>query len=154
MSEERENVNLNSEDENSRNRIIVMRFDPSSISEITTSNERESNLRRQLLRELERLRSIMGGEETPYKKRFESLTDQQKEEFRHFFKEFAKCPICSAKNHESYLLKFFISTAPEKVKLKEMLINIARNLEDLNEKLYKSVNLGIPCCKCYSKLVK
>lgn len=154
MSEQPERTSINSDGNNSSQSPSIMHINVSLSTGENDWNERNFNIRQQLLRELARLRSIMAGEGDPYKKIFETLPKKEQKEFREFYDHFSICPICSAENHKSYLLKFFLSKNPERIKLKESLMRIYRNLEFTNEDKYNNLNLGIPCCKCYSKLIK
>jgi hypothetical protein len=154
MSEQGERSTEDSENGNPDENDSLMRIRISFSPDNDSFNERNFTLRQQLLRELERLRSIITGEGDPYQKLFNNLSKEEQKDFRNFYETFSNCPICSAENHKSYLLKFFLSKNPQKVELKESLVRIWRNLKQINKQKYEHLNLGIPCCKCYSRLIE
>lgn len=63
-----------------------------------------------------------------------------------FILQYSECPVCSGKNHLSYLLSFFYDSTKED--LKEVLIE---HMEGKNVKKVK-LNIGIPCCECYEQV--
>ena len=68
-----------------------------------------------------------------------------REEFEKFYEHFSTCPACKVRNHESYLEDFYFSDDPEKLKIKEQMLNLFEQLENYLD----NITLGIPCCSCF-----
>ena len=63
-----------------------------------------------------------------------------------FLVNYANCPICGMKNHNSYLLSFYYDESKEH--LRNHLIELMQmgNLQNIK------LNYGIPCCDCFYKV--
>lgn len=70
------------------------------------------------------------------------------EKFLHYGK---LCPVCYKENEKPYLLKFYFSTDPRKVKMRNDFMKLFRALED---KKNRNVGTGILCCNCFDKFVE
>jgi hypothetical protein len=77
MSNERERIEKRYINQNSNVSPRLMRLRNSSSAEWEVCMNRDFNLRGQLLRELDRLRSIMAGEGDPYKKMFKFINKRK-----------------------------------------------------------------------------
>ncbi|MFX0033048.1 MAG: Rab family GTPase [Candidatus Hermodarchaeota archaeon] len=74
------------------------------------------------------------------------------EEYKNFIKYFSRCPICKKENHSESLKNFYISKDPKVVKLREQLIYLLDNLEEINVSNIKNLSIGMPCCNCYTNI--
>jgi len=104
-------------------------------------------LRDQMLNELNNLREILAN--NPDLK-VESLSNEEKEEFYNFLNYYKICPICGNQNHYFNLKKLFFDES--KQELKEELIRLMK-LRDKRLSRF-NLNLGVPCCNCYKKIVQ
>jgi len=103
-------------------------------------------LRDEMLIELNNLRNIIAS--NPDSK-IESLTRAEKEIFFEFIKFYRLCPICGNQNHYFNLKQLFFDE--ETQTLKQELIRL---MKYKNKKLKKfNLNLGVPCCDCYKKII-
>lgn len=80
----------------------------------------------------------------------ESLSEEEKEIFNNFIKFYRKCPICGDFNHFYRLKQLFFDDHTQI--LKEKLLRLM-NLKIKNKRDLQ-INLGVPCCNCYNKLMK
>lgn len=103
-------------------------------------------LRDEMLIELNNLRNIIAN--NPDLK-IESLTKEEKEIFFEFVKFYRLCPICGNQNHYFNLKQIFFNK--EKRILKQELIRLM-NYKNTKLKNY-NLNLGVPCCDCYKKMI-
>lgn len=71
-----------------------------------------------------------------------------REEFKKFYQHFSTCPVCKIRNHENYLVDFYFSDDLEKIKIKQQMLDLLRQLENFKE----NIILGIPCCSCFERL--
>jgi hypothetical protein len=58
------------------------------------------------------------------------------------------CPVCSKKNHLSYIIAFLTSQDKDKRLIRH---NLLRTIK-LNYKQKLNLKIGIPCCKCFRKV--
>ena len=70
-------------------------------------------------------------------------------EIQSFIKAYGICPVCGAKNHELWLLKFYHSK--QNLKLLKFLVRHI-NYTDLKTQQFK-LKLGIPCCECFDRYI-
>ena len=103
-------------------------------------------LRDEMLNELNNLRNIIAN--NPDLK-IESLSKAEKEIFFEFIKFYRICPICGNQNHYFNLKQLFFDE--DKQTLRQELIRL---MNYKNKKLKKyNLNLGVPCCDCYKKMI-
>jgi len=65
-----------------------------------------------------------------------------------FIEHFDTCPICKCSNHLNYLEEFYFTADPQKVKMKQQLLNLLVNLDEED----KNLTVGIPCCSCFKEI--
>ena len=82
--------------------------------------------------------------------KIESLSEEEKEIFYNVIKFYRECPIQGNLNH-FYRLKQLVLDDHTQI-LKEKLIGLM-NLKIKKKRKY-TINLGVPCCNCYNKLMK
>ena len=108
-----------------------------------TYNRISNILREEMLTELENLKELLLN--CPDIK-FEALTEEQKELFEEFIKNYSKCPVCQGFNHYYNLRNLFFSEN------KEFLLELLRLKQGKSNKFRKlDINFGIPCCNCFKK---
>ena len=112
------------------------------------------SLRDEMLEELDRLRNIMRGTDIEEDEKYKNLSEEEKSVFEQFLAYFSECPICKSENHKRYLLKFYFDTDPNKERLKDSLLYLMYEVDDLEEFFYNKITLGIPCCDCFKKFFK
>ena len=71
---------------------------------------------------------------------------QKLNKIQDFILNFNKCPICSAKNHITYLTSFYYDESK-----KEMRKYLLQNMTVKQNQNFK-INIGIPCCICYKQV--
>ncbi|MBD3342313.1 MAG: hypothetical protein GF353_24650 [Candidatus Lokiarchaeota archaeon] len=69
------------------------------------------------------------------------------DEVQNFVRRYSVCPICGSKNHLEYLLDFYYDDNRDE--LKGFLL---KNMGNKNHLKNFNINLGIPCCNCFSKI--
>ena len=77
--------------------------------------------------------------------------DEQLKRLRNFFD---RCPICKKRIHNNVGLKNMYKNIsnPDTLRLKESLIRLVNNIEEIRVDYSNKINLGIPCCDCYKKI--
>ncbi len=78
--------------------------------------------------------------------KIEELSDEEKQLFHEFIKNYSICPICKSFNHYYNLRDFFFG------KNQDLLTDLLK-LMKLKKKKFKKldVNFGIPCCNCFKQ---
>jgi hypothetical protein len=71
---------------------------------------------------------------------------QELNEIQEFILKYNRCPICNAKNHNTYLSSFYYDETK-----KEIRNYLIKSTITQKNQLFK-VNMGIPCCVCYTKI--
>lgn len=79
---------------------------------------------------------------------------REDESFKEFAKQFSTCPICKRNNHFESLKNFYFSQEPDIIKLRERLSELVDESKDFDDIYYNKINVGIPCCTCFSKYFK
>jgi len=85
-------------------------------------------------------------------KEFAIFLPEYDTKFKNFIDFFSICPVCKRKNHFNYLKKFFYSRNEESIRLKDTLLFMIDQLNDLDDFYSKNIEIGIPCCKCFEQL--
>jgi len=77
--------------------------------------------------------------------------DGQLMRLRNFFD---RCPICKKRIHNNVGLKnmYKNTSDPNTLRLKESLIRLVNNIEEIRFDYSNKISLGIPCCDCYKKI--
>ena len=77
--------------------------------------------------------------------------DEQLIRLRNFFD---RCPICKKRIHHNVGLKniYKNTSDPNALRLKETLIRLVNNIEEIRFDYSNRISLGIPCCDCYKKI--
>lgn len=77
--------------------------------------------------------------------------DEQLIRLRNFFD---RCPICKKRIHNNVGLKNMYRNLsdPNVLRLKESLIRLVNNIEEIRLDYSNEILLGIPCCDCYKKI--
>jgi GTPase SAR1 family protein len=77
--------------------------------------------------------------------------DDQLMRLRNFFD---RCPICKKRIHNNVGLKnmYKNTSDPNALRLKESLIRLVNNIEEIRFDYSNKISLGIPCCDCYKKI--
>lgn len=115
------------------------------------NDENFRSLREEMLLELRRLEVILRGESSKIDSRIEKLSESEREVLEDFIKYYSNCPICKRENHRSYLISFYFNTNPERIELKESLLDYLYIYKKRYEEGVNPVLIGIPCCHCYKK---
>ena len=79
---------------------------------------------------------------------------REDESFKEFAKQFSTCPICKRNNHFESLKNFYFSREPEIIELRERLSELIDESKDFDDIYYNKIDVGIPCCNCFSKYLK
>jgi len=77
--------------------------------------------------------------------------DDQLMRLRNFFD---RCPICKKRIHNNVGLKnmYKNTSDPNALRLKESLIRLVNNIEEIRSDYPNKISFGIPCCDCYKKI--
>ena len=77
--------------------------------------------------------------------------DEQLIRLKNFFD---RCPICKRSIHNNVGLKNVYKNMVDSdaLRLKESLIRLVNNIEEIRVDYSNKINLGIPCCDCYKKI--
>jgi len=77
--------------------------------------------------------------------------DEQLTRLRNFFD---RCPICKKRIHNNVGLKNMYRNIVDSdaLRLKESLIRLVNNIEEIRFDYSNKISLGIPCCDCYKKI--
>ncbi len=77
--------------------------------------------------------------------------DFDDENFKLIEKLFERCPICKKINHSSRDLKnvYYNKLDPETTRLRENLLRLIDNLDEINIDHSNKISIGIPCCACF-----
>ncbi|TXT61067.1 MAG: hypothetical protein BAJALOKI2v1_50035 [Promethearchaeota archaeon] len=113
-------------------------------SQSTNLSQERTQLRDQMLDELEKLKELILN--NPDKK-IKRLTEEEKEFFYEFVGFWTRCPICKSKNHYYNLKRLFFDE--DKQKIRDQLIHYM-NLRKEGVKI-PNLKLGVPCCSCYKR---
>jgi len=67
---------------------------------------------------------------------------------------FSRCPICKKKIHNNVGLKNVYKNLGDSdaLRLKESLIRLVENIEEIRIDYSNKISLGIPCCDCYKEI--
>ena len=104
-----------------------------------------NQLRDEMINELDNLREIISNHPDI---KYENLSEDQKQCFNDFIRTYSICPLCGEYLHFFNLKKVFFDE--EKQIIRDNLIKI---MNSKSKKLKKfSLNIGIPCCKCYKEI--
>jgi len=104
-----------------------------------------NQLRDEMINELNNLREIIANHPDV---KYQSLPEDQKQCFNEFVRTYSTCPLCGEYLHFFNLKKVFFDE--EKQIIRDNLIEI---MNSKSKKLKKfSLNIGIPCCKCYKEI--
>ena len=104
-----------------------------------------NQLRDEMINELDNLREIISNHPDL---KYQSLPEEQKQCFNEFVRTYSTCPLCGEYLHFFSLKKIFFDE--EKRLIKDNLIKIMKS-KNKNSKKF-SLNIGIPCCKCYKEI--
>ena len=104
-----------------------------------------NQLRDEMINELDNLREIISNHPDL---KYQSLPEEQKQCFNEFVRTYSTCPLCGEYLHFFNLKKVFFDE--EKRLIKDKLIKIMKS-KNKNFKKF-SLNIGIPCCKCYKEI--
>jgi len=77
--------------------------------------------------------------------------DEQLVRLKNFFD---RCPICKKRIHNNVGLKNMYKNIVDSdaLRLKESLIRLVNNFDEIREYSTTKISLGIPCCDCYKKI--
>ncbi|MHA1508532.1 MAG: hypothetical protein ACTSO6_07510, partial [Promethearchaeota archaeon] len=77
--------------------------------------------------------------------------DEQLVRLKNFFD---RCPICKKRIHNNVGLKNMYKNIVDSdaLRLKESLIRLVNNFEEIRDDYTTKISLGIPCCDCYKKI--
>ncbi len=77
--------------------------------------------------------------------------DEQLIRLKNFFDQ---CPICKKRIHNNVGLKNMYKNIVDSdaLRLKESLIRLVNNIEEIRVDYSNKIHLGIPCCDCYKKI--
>ena len=115
-------------------------------SESDVLNQSSNVLREQMLNELENLKELLLS--CPDIK-FESLTEDEKQNFKEFIRNYSICPVCEGYNHFYNLKNLFFSENQELLSDLLKLMKIKNtNFKNLN------ISFGIPCCNCFKRYLQ
>ena len=92
------------------------------------------------------------GSESAIIKLKSKLSTEERELYEDFMSFFCSCPICHKKNHQSYLNRFYFSKNQKVSNLKDMVLKLMKKSSKLGKNKFKMINVGIPCCECFSKI--
>ncbi len=88
----------------------------------------------------------------PKKKEFQNiLTSEERKMYEKFLKFFKNCPVCGGKNHRVYLRNLYFNRSPLLKNLKKRLMSLMEESKNFDKIYYNKINIGIPCCSCFSK---
>ena len=122
------------------------RFDKSDfIFDQEINHLNPNQLRDDMINELNNLREIISNHPDL---KYQNLPEDQKQCFNEFVKTYSTCPLCGEYLHFFNLKKVFFDE--KKRIIKDNLIKIM-NSKIKNFKKF-SLNIGIPCCKCYKEI--
>ena len=116
---------------------------PQEFEEENRLNHSSNILREEMLSELSNLKELLL---TFSDIKYESLTEEEKQNFQEFIRNYSHCPICNSFNHYHNLITFFFG---EDQKLLSDLLDLMR----IRNRKLKNLNIefGIPCCDCFKQ---
>lgn len=84
---------------------------------------------------------------------FYILQESDDKKFKMIEKLFERCPICKKKNHSNRDLRnvYYNQHNPVTIRLRENLLRLIDNLENINIEHSNKISIGIPCCACFKK---
>lgn len=84
---------------------------------------------------------------------FYILQESDDKKFKMIEKLFERCPICKKKNHSNRDLRnvYYNQRNPVTIRLRENLLRLIDNLENINIEHSNKISIGIPCCACFKK---
>ncbi len=84
---------------------------------------------------------------------FYILQDSDDKKFKLIEKLFERCPICKKKNHSNRDLRnvYYNKHNPVTIRLRENLLRLINNLENINIEHSNKISIGIPCCACFKE---
>lgn len=111
-----------------------------------TSSKNPLAVHGELLNELRLL--VFNSKDKEYLVKYESLSGERRKECDEFVKFFSHCPRCRKPNPKYNLIGIFLDDSPEKIEIKEKLVNLMKQQKDTNP----DVSVGVLCCKCFEEL--
>jgi small GTP-binding protein len=76
------------------------------------------------------------------------------DDFKKFLNFFSKCPLCGKKNEYDSLKDFYYNRDPSLISIREKLVDLIEESEDIEILYKKNIKFGIPCCRCFEENFK
>ncbi len=112
----------------------------------------ETKLSNEDLMLLKKIKNVIDNEDLLNQINKDKELDLSQENSIKFFIHYGKlCPLCYRENEKSYLLEFYFSTDPRKVKMRNGFIKLSKGFEEKNN---GNIRTGILCCNCFDKIVE
>ncbi len=104
-------------------------------------NQNSNILREEMLNELENLKELLLNHPDI---KYDSLSEEEKQNFQEFIRSYAICPICGSFNHYYNLKTLFFSEN------QDLLSDLVKLMKIKNKKFRNlNISFGIPCCNCF-----
>lgn len=97
------------------------------------------------------IKTLQPGQDLSHFRLTFTIEDEQLIRLKNFFD---RCPICKRRIHNNVGLKnmYRNTSDPNALRLKENLIRLVNNIEEIRFDYSNKISLGIPCCDCYKKI--